>query len=77
MALSRFCCGTPHALAILMRNASSLSGMLKGSRPVSPPVKRSPMAFGWPVMEKGPQPGLARLPVRVSRFMIEMTLCWP
>ncbi len=43
----------------------------------SPPTSRPPMAFGWPVTENGPQPGLPMRPVARWQLMMALTLSVP
>ena len=42
-----------------------------------PPTSRPPMAFGWPVTEKGPMPGLPMRPVARWQLMMALTLSVP
>ncbi|MNJ57804.1 hypothetical protein D3C77_534100 [compost metagenome] len=41
------------------------------------PVSRPPMAFGWPVREKGPAPGLPICPVARCRLISALFLALP
>ena len=43
----------------------------------SPPTSRPPIAFGWPVSENGPMPGLPMRPVARWQLMIALTLSVP
>ena len=43
----------------------------------SPPTSRPPIAFGWPVIENGPMPGLPMRPVARCTLMIALTLSVP
>ncbi len=42
-----------------------------------PPTSRPPIAFGWPVSENGPVPGLPIRPVARCTLMIAFTLSVP
>ena len=42
-----------------------------------PPTSRPPMAFGWPVTENGPAPGLPMRPVARWQLMMALTLSVP
>ena len=41
------------------------------------PVSRPPMAFGWPVSEKGPAPGLPICPVARCRLISALFFALP
>ena len=43
----------------------------------SPPTSRPPIAFGWPVSENGPMPGLPMRPVARWQLMMLVTLSVP
>ena len=43
----------------------------------SPPTSRPPIAFGCPVIENGPVPGLPMRPVAKWQLMIALTLSVP
>jgi len=43
----------------------------------SPPTSRPPIAFGWPVTESGPHPGLPIRPVARRQLIMLLTLSLP
>src|SRR2546426_180015 len=69
--------GTPHSFAISARCLGLARSRCAESRLAMPPTSRPPMAFGWPVSEKGPAPGLPICPVARCRWMSAALLCVP
>ena len=59
------------------RWAGSSSSRCAASMLARPPTSRPPMAFGWPVTEKGPAPGRPMRPVARWQLRIALTLSVP
>ena len=69
--------GEPQNVCTMRRCPALSRSMWAASMLASPPVSRPPMAFGWPVTENGPMPGLPMRPVARWQLMIALTLSVP
>ena len=56
---------------------SSAKSLCAANVEASPPTSRPPIAFGWPVIENGPAPGLPIRPVARWRLVIALTWSVP
>ena len=68
---------TPQYCATSARCKGSAASRWPGRRLDRLPVSRPPMAFGWPVREKGPAPGLPICPVARCRLISALFLALP
>ena len=59
---------TPHKLATSARCSGLARSRWADSKFAKPPTSLPPIAFGWPVREKGPAPDLPIWPVARCKF---------